>query len=149
MNDYPPELEIQPFAKPPIASIRPPGSKSLTNRALILAAMAPQHCEVRNALFAEDTLIMMDCLRRLGWKVEADETRSRVYVSRKQSNDRTIPNESADLFVGNSGTTLRFLAALVSLGQGVYRFDGVERMRQRPIGPLLETLQQLGADTRC
>jgi 3-phosphoshikimate 1-carboxyvinyltransferase len=145
---YPPTLEIVPLSSPPSATVTVPGSKSITNRALVLAALASRSgpCVLAGALRSEDTEVMLDCLTKLGFVVEADWRTSQVVVHRNQT-DRIIPAESADLFVANSGTTMRFLTAMVSLGDGCYRLDGVPRMRERPIGDLLDALTQLGIDT--
>jgi 3-phosphoshikimate 1-carboxyvinyltransferase len=125
-------------------AIRVPGSKSITNRALVLAALnAERECILTGGLWSEDTEVMVDGLNRLGFAVGEDWVHSLLQVKRPRT-DRLIPAEEADLFVANSGTTMRFLTALTSLGHGRYRLDGSERMRQRPIGDLLAALQQLG-----
>ena len=131
---YPRQIEIIPLAKPPCASVRVPGSKSITNRALALAALTARGgaCTLRGALRSEDTEIMIDCLRALGFRILADWSNSLVVVSSGAGKPR-IPVSSADLFCGNSGTTMRFLSAVVCLGHGSFRLDGVSRMRQRPI----------------
>jgi 3-phosphoshikimate 1-carboxyvinyltransferase len=141
---YPDKLEIKPLDRPPNATIRVPGSKSIMNRALVLAALnAPDGgCELRGALCSEDTQIMVACLRDLGFQVATDWAVEKVTVQRPA--DDIIPASDADLFVANSGTTMRFLSALVSLGHGRYRLDGVPRMRERPIEDLLLALRQLG-----
>ena len=140
---YPDQLAIEPADRPVDADVRLPGSKSLTNRALVLAALAQGTSTLEGALWSEDSLVMVDSLRRLGIEVEVDESAERMVVHGRGG---TIPAERAELFVGNSGTTARFLAALVALGRGEYVIDGVPRMRERPIQPLLEALQQLGVD---
>jgi 3-phosphoshikimate 1-carboxyvinyltransferase len=123
------------------ATITPPGSKSLTNRALVLAALAEGRCTLRNVLFADDTEVMIDCLNRLGFAPQVDrETRTIVVEGRGGG----IPATSAELFCGNSGTTIRFVSALCSVGRGTYTLDGIARMRQRPIGGLVEILKNLG-----
>src|SRR5216683_6479655 len=141
----PDALEIQPLAKPPVATIRVPGSKSITNRALIMGALSDpvQGCELNGALCSEDTEIMVSALRDLGFSVHTDWDNSHIHVKRGNFAE-TIPAWKADLFVGNSGTSMRFLTALTSLGHGVYRLDGVSRMRERPMGDLISALQQLG-----
>ena len=129
--------------KPPFrASITPPGSKSLTNRALLLAALAEGESTLTNVLFADDTVVMLDCLGKLGFELQVDEVAKTVRVSGRGGN---LPAKSADLFCGNSGTTIRFIAAMCALGQGRYVLDGIPRMRQRPIGQLVELLRNLGA----
>jgi 3-phosphoshikimate 1-carboxyvinyltransferase len=136
------QLTLQPFAKPFDVPLAPPGSKSLTNRALVLAALSQRSCTLTNVLFADDTRHMLRNLGLLGIPLQIDEPARTVIV---QGQSGRIPATSADLFCGNSGTTIRFLTALCTLGQGVYTLDGIERMRQRPIGQLGEMLRNLGA----
>ena len=142
---YPERLEIVPLEKPPHAAISVPGSKSITNRALVLAALsAPEKgSELRGVLQSEDTEVMIQALRELGFQVWADWD-GRIVRVRRAASANPIPAPEADIFVGNSGTTMRFLTAMVSLGEGRYRLDGVSRMRERPIEDLLVALRQLG-----
>jgi 3-phosphoshikimate 1-carboxyvinyltransferase len=144
---YPDRLEVAPLAKSPAVAVTVPGSKSITNRALVLAALASREtgCKLTGALRSEDTEVMVDCLKKLGLNILADWDAATVTV-RKHDSDRLIPAESANLYVANSGTTVRFLAAMVSLSPGEYRLDGVPRMRERPIQDLLDALGQLGVD---
>ncbi len=137
-------LEIQPCG-PLLGSIRPPGSKSITNRALVCAALADGSSVLRGALDSEDTRVMVDSLQRLGLEVCANEERTEIRVA---GCGGRIPAAEADLFLANSGTSIRFLTALTTLGRGRFRLDGVERMRERPIQDLLDGLRQLGADVR-
>ncbi len=136
----PDRIEIQPSG-PLRGSIRPPGSKSITNRALVCAELADGQSLLSGALDSEDTRVMMDALRKLGITVEHDVAANRVDVV---GCGGRMPASEADLFVANSGTTMRFLTALLALGHGTYGLDGTPRMRQRPIGDLLEALQGLG-----
>ena len=153
---YPTELAITPLAKPVSATVTVPGSKSITNRALVLAALSgstSHGCTLSGALRSEDTDVMLDCLGRLGLEVRADWKQGTVTVRRGGSadhigDDEWIPNGRADLFVGNSGTTIRFLTAMLALGEGIYRLDGIPRMRERPIRDLLDALKQLDVDAR-
>ena len=142
---WPDPYPVKPVAGPIVGVITVPGSKSLTNRALVLAAQADHPFRLTGVLDSDDTQVMMTCLRRLGFFVEHDVERATAVVSRPAGGSR-IPASSADLFVGNSGTTVRFLGAMLGLGQGTYRLDGVPRMRERPIQDLLDGLQQLGID---
>ena len=135
-------LTIEPIARPFAVTMSPPGSKSLTNRALVLAALGEGPSELSNVLFADDTLVMIECLTRLGFALEIDRKEKRITI---QGKGGRIPVENAELFCGNSGTTIRFLTALCALGKGNYNLDGIPRMRQRPIGPLVELLRNLGA----
>jgi 3-phosphoshikimate 1-carboxyvinyltransferase len=135
-------LQIQPVKRPIIATVRPPGSKSITNRALVCAALADGVSTLTGALDSEDTRVMIDGLERLGISVERRDNGHTLVV---QGSGGEIPALEAELFCANSGTTIRFLTALVTLGHGRFRLDGIERMRNRPIGDLLEALNQLGA----
>ncbi len=139
---YPDRLTVEPLALPPHCTIRVPGSKSLTNRAMILAALARGASTLEGALFSEDTEVMAESLRRLGIAVEAEAGAQRFRV---EGRGGRIPAERADLWIGNSGTSIRFLAALCALGRGPYTLDGVPRMRERPQQPLLDALTDLGA----
>ncbi len=134
-------MRIDPLAAPFVATIAPPGSKSLTNRAMVLAALAEGECELNNVLFADDTRVMIDGLQRLGFQLTVDEPTHTVHV---RGGGGVIAATEAELFCGNSGTTIRFLTALAGVGKGTYQFDGVPRMRQRPIGPLVQLLNNFG-----
>src|SRR5262245_54267691 len=142
---YPDKLAVAPLEKPPRATVAVPGSKSITNRALVLAALTARGfgCTLHGVLRSEDTEVMIEALRALGFRVLAEWPEFVVGVS-SGADDPLIPARAADLSVGNSGTTMRFLTALVSLGHGRYRLDGVPRMRERPIEDLLSALRQLG-----
>ena len=144
-------ISIEPIARPVRAEISVPGSKSITNRALVLAALGRGRTELRHALWSEDTQVMVDCLRRLGFAVEIEQNKgepSNRHIA-VQGLDGKLPNagtasQPLELFVGNAGTAARFLAAMVCLGNGVYRLSGIERMHQRPQGALFSSLRQLG-----
>lgn len=140
------EIEIQPVAGPIRGQVRPPGSKSITNRALVCAALAQGESLLTGALDSEDTHVMIAGLKQLGIDVEVNDAGETLRV---QGCGGKIPAKEADIFVGNSGTTIRFLTALVTLGQGKYRLDGIERMRERPIVDLVDALNQLGAKVVC
>jgi 3-phosphoshikimate 1-carboxyvinyltransferase len=140
-------LPIEPFARPVRGEVTVPGSKSLTNRALLLAALCDRPVTLTGALFSEDTHLMADALGRLGFAVESDPGSHTVTV-RNQSAAFAAPE--VELFVGLAGTAARFLTALcASAPRGVYRLDGVPQMRKRPMKPLIDALRQLGADIRC
>jgi 3-phosphoshikimate 1-carboxyvinyltransferase len=147
---YPPELEIVPLAAPPNADATVPGSKSITNRALVLAAITSWQgpCRLTGALRSEDTEVMVGALRQLGFAVEVRWHAATVIVGPSPQSNGEYPPFPADLFVANSGTTMRFLAALVTLGRGRFRIDGVPRMRERPIEDLLDALRQVGVVAR-
>ncbi len=136
--------EIVPLSAPPDATVEIPGSKSLTNRALILAALAQGTSRLTNALFSDDTVVMVESLRRLGFDVRVDERALSIVV---EGRGGIIPAREAKLFVGGAGTAARFLTAMVALGQGRYQIDGIERMRERPIQDLLDALAMLGVSS--
>jgi len=137
---FPPEIEIVPARRPLAATIRVPGSKSITNRALLLAAMAEGTSIIESALLSDDTRAMRAALRALGIRVEVDEVRRAITV---HGCGGAIPSVGADLQIGGAGTAMRFLAAFLTLARGRFRIDGNPRMRQRPIGALLDALRQL------
>ncbi|MEP6663166.1 MAG: 3-phosphoshikimate 1-carboxyvinyltransferase [Verrucomicrobiota bacterium] len=144
-------IEIIPLAKPVHAEITVPGSKSITNRALILAALADGETVLQGALWSEDTQVMVDCLEKLGFEIkvelDANEFCNRTITVRglggKILNGGTA-EKPLELFVGNAGTAARFLSALVCLGNGVYRLSGVPRMHERPQAALFQALRELG-----
>jgi 3-phosphoshikimate 1-carboxyvinyltransferase len=142
MPDYPPEITVQPRTTPPKARVRVPGSKSLTNRALIVSALAEGPSTLTGALDSDDTRVMLDSLGRLGIGVEHDPSRATIAIN---GCGGKIPAREAELFIANSGTSLRFLTAMVATGDGTYRLDGTPRMRQRPVADLLQALNGLGA----
>ena len=142
----PDSIEIQPVQQPIRATIRPPGSKSITNRALVCAALADGTSTLSGALDSEDTRVMIDGLRALGISVEVRDDGEMLVV---QGCAGRPPAETADIFVENSGTTIRFLTALATLAKGEFTLDGIARMRERPIGDLAAALKQLGADVTC
>jgi 3-phosphoshikimate 1-carboxyvinyltransferase len=143
-------IEIVPLEKPVRAEITVPGSKSITNRALILAALAEGEVTLKGALWSEDTQIMVECLHQLGFdvKVESDPAEFCNRTITVQGLGGKIPRAGTaeaplELFVGNAGTAARFLAAFVCLGNGVYRLSGVPRMHERPQAALFQALRQL------
>jgi 3-phosphoshikimate 1-carboxyvinyltransferase len=143
---YPERIEIVPLTRPPTATVRVPGSKSITNRALVLAALSGKGntCTLRGALRSEDTEVMIGALQQLGFHVDVEWGGDDPHIDVFSDEGIPIPATRAELYVANSGTTMRFLTAMVSLGRGRYRIDGVPRMRERPIEDLLSALRQLG-----
>ncbi|HWD17852.1 MAG TPA: 3-phosphoshikimate 1-carboxyvinyltransferase [Verrucomicrobiae bacterium] len=144
-------IEIIPLDRPAPAEITAPGSKSITNRALILAALARGEVTLRGALWSEDTQVMVSALHQLGFEIEAKRD-PREFCNREihvKGLGGKIPHGGTaehplELFVGNAGTAARFLAALVCLGRGVYHLQGVKRMHERPQAALFEALRDLG-----
>jgi len=142
----PDSLEIQPTSRPICATMRPPGSKSITNRALVCAALAEGISTLRGALDSEDTQVMIRGLQQLGIAIEVKDQGETLVVQGCQG---FPPATKAEVFARNSGTTIRFLTALATLGCGTFRLDGIARMRERPIGDLAAALRQLGAQVAC
>jgi 3-phosphoshikimate 1-carboxyvinyltransferase len=144
-------IEIVPLPATVSARITVPGSKSITNRALILAALADGEITLRGALWSEDTQIMVTALQCLGFAVavEADDKEFCNRTIRVCGLGGKIPNggtseKPLEIFVGNAGTAARFLAAFVCLGNGVYRLHGTGRMHERPQAALFQALRELG-----
>jgi 3-phosphoshikimate 1-carboxyvinyltransferase len=140
-QDY---IEI-PQSGPVNATVQPPGSKSITNRALICAALAEGPSLLTGALDSEDTQVMVRALQSLGIAVRHDPQQRQIMV---EGRGGEIPARQADLYLANSGTSLRFLTAFCTLGDGLFRLDGVARMRERPIQELVDALNRLGAKVR-
>ena len=147
-----PELiEIVPLGTPVRAEITVPGSKSITNRALVLAALIEGEMTLQGALWSEDTQVMVECLQELGFMVNVEldpqEPCNRsitVYGKGGLVPPGGTEERPLELFVGNAGTAARFLAAMACLGTGVYRLHGVPRMHERPQAPLFHALRELG-----
>jgi 3-phosphoshikimate 1-carboxyvinyltransferase len=125
--------------------IRPPGSKSLTNRALICGAMAEGESTLRGVLDSEDTHVMLQGLGQLGLKITHNPKEHLVII---EGCGGKLVGQSADLFVANSGTTIRFLSAMCAACHGTFRLHGIDRMHQRPIGDLVDALKRLGVDAQ-
>jgi len=138
-----PPLAIEPIATPFEATVALPGSKSYSNRALLVAALARGRSEITGALWSDDTRYMHRALETLGVRVHADEA-TRTFVI--DGVDGRFPASEATLEIGNAGTAARFLTAAVALGHGTFVIDGSPAMRKRPIQPLLDGLRALGVD---
>ena len=145
MTNLPSSLHITPISKPLSAAVRVPGSKSLTNRTLLIASLANGITHLTNALFSDDSRYFAKALQTLGFDVKLDEENFSMTVIGLGGK---IPAKKAELFIGNAGTAARFLSAFLTLGNGEYILDGEPRMRERPIGDLAEALAQLGCDIR-
>ncbi|QDT66908.1 3-phosphoshikimate 1-carboxyvinyltransferase [Calycomorphotria hydatis] len=134
---------ITPVNGPVRASIRPPGSKSITNRALIVAALAEGTSKLSGVLDSVDTRVMIQSLKQLGIPIEQNIGECTLEIT---GCGGRVPAPHAELYLENSGTSIRFLTALCACGSGTYQLDGNTRMRERPIGDLVYALQQLGLD---
>ncbi|MDB5561556.1 MAG: aroA [Hyphomicrobiales bacterium] len=141
MSDKLAALTIIPPSGPLIGRVMPPGSKSITNRALLLAALAQGTSRLTGALKSKDTALMAKALTQMGVGIEEPDATSFVVTS-----DGTLRAPTEPLVLGNAGTATRFLTAAVSLVEGKVVVDGDEAMRKRPIEPLLVALRSLGID---
>ncbi len=148
MNEMPDKtsIAIEPLNRPIHATVRPPGSKSLTNRALIVAALAEGSSVLTGTLDSDDTRVMVESLGRLGLRLTHDPKSQTIDLVGCAGR---LPAESAELWLENSGTSIRFLTAVACLGKGTRRLDGNARMRQRPIGPLCDALRSARLRRDC
>ena len=135
--------EVRP-AGPLNAVVRVPGSKSYTQRALVVAAIAEGCSILHNVLHSEDTACLVRALRLLGAEIHPQGEEDLVV----QGTGGRIRNPGREIQVGNNGTAARFLTSLVCLGEGTYTITGDRRLCERPMGPLLENLSRLGAACR-
>ncbi|MDP1734873.1 MAG: bifunctional 3-phosphoshikimate 1-carboxyvinyltransferase/cytidylate kinase [Sulfuritalea sp.] len=137
-------------------SVRLPGSKSISNRMLLLAALAEGNTEIRDLLDSDDTRVMLAALEKVGVGVlcipgnplRGQGTALGANAYRVSGCGGVFPVKDADLFMGNAGTAIRPLTAALALSGGHYRLSGVPRMHERPIGDLVDGLLQIGADVR-
>jgi 3-phosphoshikimate 1-carboxyvinyltransferase len=120
---------------------RIPGSKSLTQRALVISALAHGRSHLTNPLLSEDTNYLIDALRSLGTDIQVSNDTIAI-----EGSGPKIGNPGRKLFLGNNGTALRFLATMVALGRGTFIIDGNKRLRERPVEPLINALQTLGIE---
>ncbi|WP_344610416.1 3-phosphoshikimate 1-carboxyvinyltransferase [Dactylosporangium salmoneum] len=141
-DDLPDVLAVAPPATPPDATLRPPGSKSITNRALIVAAMAPGRSTLTGMLFADDTYAMLDTVRALGATLTVDEAARTVLVD--GVDPRTATGE-VRIDARKSGATSRFVLPAAALRPARGIVDGSPQLRARPFGPLIDAVRELGA----
>ena len=137
----PEALTIVPPLHALVGRVTPPGSKSITNRALLLAALAKGTSRLSGALKSKDTALMAQALIQMGVSVAEPDATTFVV-----SSDGTLKAPAGPLLLGNAGTATRFLTAAVALVRGRVVVDGEEAMRKRPIEPLLSALRSLGID---
>ncbi len=127
-------------------SVEVPGSKSITNRALLLAAMRAGRCELNGVLFSDDSRAFLSCLKELGFDLSIDEKCRRVTL---EGTGGRIPNEHASINVGSAGTAARFLTVFLAFAGGEYHLDSSDQMRRRPMEPLISVLRSAGVDITC
>lgn len=135
------ELEGHQVSSPIRVSV--PGSKSITNRALLLATLAEGTSILRGTLFSDDSRHFISCIQELGFKAQADEAKRQVIVTGCGGG---IPKQEASIYVGSAGTAARFLTAFLGVSRGIWHIDASEQMRRRPMAPLFASLQKLGCD---
>lgn len=134
-------LTLEPVDRPLVGRISPPGSKSITNRALLLASLSPGTSHISGALKSLDTTLMARAMRQMG--IEIDEPDAETFVVRSRG---TLKAPAEPLMLGNAGTATRFVSAAVALASGTVVVDGDQHMRKRPIGPLIEAMRAIGID---
>jgi len=120
-----------------------PGSKSITNRALLLATLAKGETTLEGVLFSDDSRHFLECVKDLGVGIEINGRSHRVAI---KGCDGKIPKKKASVYVGSAGTAARFLAATLGVSHGVYSMDASEQMRKRPMAPLLNSITELGCE---
>ncbi len=136
--------EVSPIFQNPKKEIvvTVPGSKSITNRALLLAALSKGKCKVKGILFSDDSRHFLQCLKDLGFEVEVSEEKKEATVT---GCGGLIPKKEAKIYVGSAGTAARFLTAMLGMSDGTYEIDASEQMKKRPMDGLFDSLEQLGA----
>lgn len=142
-NPSPSAIKLTPVGTPLVGQITLPGSKSVTNRALLLAALAHGTSTLGGMLVSDDTRYMTEALKALGVDIRAVDDTTVSVSGRGQLRQPTEP-----LYLGNAGTAIRFLTAAAALVDGPVTLDGNAHMRQRPIGPLVQSLNAIGVPTR-
>lgn len=139
------QFAMKPFAESPRLEVTVPGSKSITNRALLLAALAEGKSVLKGVLFSDDSRVFMEALKTLGYQVDINEEEAEVTIL---GCGTKIPKDHGAVYVGSAGTAARFLTAMLALSGGHYEVDSSEQMKGRPMRPLLEALEQLGVKFR-
>lgn len=124
-------------------TVQVPGSKSITNRALLLATLAEGVSTLKGALFSDDSRHFLKCIQDLGFETSVDEAKKKISVT---GHGGTVPLAEASQYVGSAGTAARFLTAYLGISHGTYHMDASEQMRKRPMAPLLESLEELGCE---
>lgn len=134
---------VKKLESPGMIAVEVPGSKSITNRALLLAALSEKRCILRGVLFSDDSRAFLECLQKLGFEVEIDEEAKDVVI---QGTGGKIPNPKATVNVRSAGTAARFLTVMLALAGGEYEMEASPQMCKRPMQPLLDILKRAGAE---
>ena len=137
----PSSYQVSTIPGPISLSLSVPGSKSITNRALLMSALADGTSTLYGTLFSEDSRYFLLCLQELGFPVSINEEKKQVTVT---GFGGRIPKKEAAIYVGSAGTAARFLTAMLGLSDGIYHLDASEQMRKRPMKPLLDSLISIG-----
>ena len=132
--------------KPKAIVAEVPGSKSITNRALLLATLAEGRSRLIGTLFSDDSRHFLKCIQELGFETSVDEEKKIIEVTGLGG---AIPKTEASLYVGSAGTAARFLSAYLGVSPGTYHLDASQQMRRRPMKPLLACLKELGCGIEC
>lgn len=135
--------EVKKLPYHPKLDVTVPGSKSMTNRALLLAALAEGESTVSGILFSDDSNVFLQALKDVGFTLEIDTQEKRVTIEGKGGR---LPRSQANIYVGSAGTAARFLTAMVAMADGEYRIDASAQMKKRPMEDLFKALEDLGAD---
>ena len=136
------EYTVQTVTKPVDIQVEVPGSKSITNRALMIAALGSGRTVLEGVLFSDDSRYFISSLQSLGFQVEVEEEKKRVII---QGEGGRIPNQETEIYVGSAGTAARFLTAMLALSDGTYIIRASEQMEKRPMLPLFQALESMGA----
>lgn len=136
------QYEVKKVNAPVDCVVEVPGSKSITNRALLMAALSDGECRLDGVLFSDDSRHFLDCLVELGFDVDIEEPAKTVTIMGTSGN---IPNKTGTINVGSAGTAARFLTAMLGLSDGEYVIDASEQMKKRPMEPLFEAVRSMGA----
>ncbi len=131
---------------PKTITVSVPGSKSITNRALLLATLAQGTSTLKGCLFSDDSRHFLKCIQALGFDTNVDENNAEITVT---GHGGSIPVSEASIYVGSAGTAARFLTAYLGITPGTWHLDASEQMRRRPMGPLLRALESLGCEISC
>jgi 3-phosphoshikimate 1-carboxyvinyltransferase len=137
-------IEIKPHNLKPRCQVTVPGSKSYTHRILIASALSDGECRIENSLLSDDTLLTMQALRQMGIRIDRSPDNQLIVFG----SNATLKARAERIYLGNSGTSMRLLTAVASLGQGTFTLSGTERMAKRPIQDLIDALEQLGVRIR-
>ena len=133
---------VKPMKRNSVVTVSVPGSKSITNRSLLMASLAKGTSYLKGVLFSDDSRYFLSCLESLGFKINIDEENAAVSV---EGCDGNIPNKEAEIYVGSAGTAARFLTCMCGLSSGTYVINASEQMKRRPMKPLMDALINLGA----